>query len=182
VALVPALARSLLALSLALGLAACDDLSDFRGSYSEEIVAGSFVRSCFADKTRLTLAFDPDRVFSSSSDAPVNTISTDDGTFQATPLEPITKLNHDHLNEFDFPGPQRLRNYMLRARPRSGPLAGRDALVVISLLASDLVEVRIIARSADDAGPCPGGTEATDAGTPPLAAAREYFGLWRLNK
>jgi hypothetical protein len=176
-----ALPRSLLAAVLA--LTACDNLSDFRGTYADNIVAGSFVRGCFADGTQLTLHFEPDQVLNSSREHPINTITTADGTFTNTPLEPIASLNHDHLSELDFPGPQRLRNYMLYARPTEGPLAGRDALVVISLLASDSVEVRIMARTAEDAGPCPAAAGAPDA-EPSTATSgrREYFGLWRLNR
>jgi hypothetical protein len=177
--------RCYLAVPLSLlSLLACDDLSRFGGSYggpAGEIVPGSFVRSCFPDKTQLELSFYPDLVLSPPASDRLNFITTSDGTFQATPLEPIAKLHYDHLNEFDFSGPQRLRNYMMHARPVSGPLAGRDAVVVISLLASFEVEVRIMARSADDAGPCQGPAPASDAGEPPAATGRrEYFGLWRL--
>lgn len=173
----------------------CDDLKDFAGTRTNRIVGGNFVRSCFAAGTELTLHFVP-----SSATAPMdaglssmpNTISTGDGTFQNTPLEAITQLPQDPLSEFDFPGPQRLRNYMMLARPATGPLAGRDALVVISLLASETTEVRVIARSADGVTSCPsdleprdGGVGEGDAATPAPngeVTRREYFGLWKLKK
>jgi hypothetical protein len=180
---------ALLALALVcVGALGCDDLKEFEGTRSNVIVGGNFVRSCFKERTELTLTFDPSLISTSAEvDAglPPNTISTDDGTFQNTRLEAISRLPHDPLSELDFPGPQRLRNYVLLARPDSGPLAGRDALVVVSLLASDTVEVRVIARSADGVTSCPSDVEAADAGpVVPLASVsrREYFGLWRLRK
>jgi hypothetical protein len=141
----------------------------------------------------LTLHFEPSSATlppDSGLDSLPNTISTDDGTFQNTPLEAITKLSQDPLSELDFAGPQRLRNYMLLARPATGPLAGRDALVVISLLASETTEVRVIARSADGVTSCPSDLEPRPAGAgdgdSPAPAGevtrREYFGLWKLKK
>ncbi|MDB4987766.1 MAG: hypothetical protein JWN04_2944, partial [Myxococcaceae bacterium] len=92
-------------------------------------------------------------------------------------------LPHDLLSELDFPGPQRLRSYLMMARPETGPLAGRDAFVVISLLQSSSTEVRIMARSGDDVTTCPSDLDLTDGGVAgPVDAGgkREYFGLWRL--
>jgi hypothetical protein len=173
----------------------CDDLKEFRGQYSGVIVEGNFVRSCFASNTTATLQFDPDRAISrdgwptDESGRPVspNTLSTSDRTFDATPLDPIGPLPHDPLSQLDFPGPDRLRNYILIARPKAGPLAGRDATIVISLLASESVEVRIIARTVDGSEQCAddGASDAgtPDAGTPPdPSAPREYFGLFRMKR
>jgi hypothetical protein len=187
------LARSSISLRLALLLAwgagvGCDDLKDFEGTRRNAIVGGNFVRSCFKERTELTLVFNPSLITADLDEGevlPPNSISTDDGTFQNTRLEPISRLSHDPLSELDFPGPQRLRNYMLLARPETGPLAGRDALVVVSLLASDTIEVRVIARPADGVSSCPSDGEVVDAGSAdPLASTtrREYFGLWRLKK
>ncbi|MDB4975043.1 MAG: hypothetical protein JWN48_3384 [Myxococcaceae bacterium] len=183
------LTRSSLCVALALGALGglgCDDLKDFRGIHSGEIVQGNFVRGCFADKTRLTLRFDPDYAIPLDDGGLrlPNTISTSDGTFADTPLETSKFLPHDPLSELDFPGPQRLRSYVMMARPESGPLAGRDAFVVISLLQSNNTEVRIMARSADDVRTCPGdiepGAGGADGGAPTDVGRREYFGLWRL--
>lgn len=186
------LVRSLTLVLLVAALAACDDLKDFAGTRSAGIVGGGFVRSCFKSDTQLTLAFDPNLTTplpDGGFGAIVNTISTSDGTFQETKLEPISRLPHDPLSELDFPGPQRLRNYMMLARPGAGPLAGRDALVVISLLASEALEVRIIARSADGVSSCPSDLEVADAAVVPGPVdpaggviRREYFGLWRIKK
>jgi hypothetical protein len=167
-------------------LTACDDLKDFRGSYQGQIIGGEFVRSCFPDDTQLALQFDPNQAIERDVvvDAPPNTITTlNDDTFQNTLLEPLRNLPNDPLGELDFPGPQRLRNYLLLARPNTGKLAGRDALVVISLLASESIEVRIIARSADGVPDCPADLTPSDAGMAGQPTARrEYFGLWRMRK
>ena len=166
---------------LACAASACGDLRDFRGTYRAEIVEGNFVRSCFRSGTRATLRFDPDQavVGRDAGASTPNTLTIDDGTFQDTPLEPIRSLPHDPLSQLDFPGPQRLRSYMLLARPSTGPLAGRDALVVISLLASEGLEVRVIARSADGAAGCP---DEPEGAAPDPGARREYFGLFRMNR
>jgi hypothetical protein len=173
---------------------ACDDLSEYRGEFEGGIVQGTFVRSCFSRTTRATLQFDPDRAVGDVSRLPVsarNWLSTSDGTFERTPLEPMQSLAHDQLSLFDFPGPRRLRNYMLLARPEKGPLAQRDALVVVSLLENGRVEVRVIARTDDASRACAvevdggvpedGGVEA-DAGAPSEGpGVHEYFGLFTLS-
>jgi hypothetical protein len=171
-------------------LVACDDLKDFRGTYSGQIIGGEFVRSCFRYDTNLTLRFDPNLavVRDDVPNALPNILSTEDGagekTFDETPLEPLRNLVQDPLGELDFPGPQRLRNYILLARPQTGKLAGRDALVVVSLLASESVEVRILVRSGDDMMECPADFEPVDGGADeePRLARREWFGLWRMRK
>ena len=160
------------------------------------------MRSCFAPDTHATLYFDPDKAVApigAPSAGPVNTLTTTDPssadrTFDQTVLDPIQHLPHDHLSQLDFPGPQRLRNFMLLARPVSGPLAGQDALVVVSLLASEGLELRVIARSADGATSCPGQPETVDAGAvddqadagemvaPVVNGRYEYFGLWRMRR
>jgi hypothetical protein len=171
---------------LLLALVACDDLKDFRGSYSGQIIGGEFVRSCFDQSTKLTLRFDPNlAVVREDVMSPLpNTITTDDGTFDDTMLEPLQNLVQDPLGELTFPGPQRLRNYILLARPSTGPLAGRDAMVVVSLLASESVEVRVIARPADGVTSCPADLEPQDGGAEhePQLPRREYFGLWRMRR
>lgn len=167
----------------------CDDLKEFRGQYGGVIVEGNFVRSCFAPSTMAKLQFDPDRATSrdgwptDENGRPVspNTLTTSDHTFEATPLDPIGPLPHDPLSQLEFPGPERLRNYILIARPKAGPLAGRDATIVISLLASESVEVRIIARTADGSSQCAdGASDAATAADP--SAPREYFGLFRMKR
>jgi len=163
---------------------ACGDLEDFGGTYGGPIVKGSFVRSCFSDTTQATLVFEPDRALPRDDglQGTPNTLSTSDGVFQQTPLEPIRSLSNDHLSLLDFPGPQRLRNYLLLARPSEGPLAGRDAVVVVSLLASEDVEVRVMARTADGTAACAASPDGTEIAPPTEGGAREYFGFFRMKK
>jgi hypothetical protein len=169
--------------SLALFCAACGDLSEFKGKFSGNIVAGNFVRSCFAAGTKAQLRFDPERaVYPAAEQKPSerNLLTTEDGTFDATVLEPIAALPNDPLSELDFPGPHRLRNYILLARPNKGPLAGQDATVVVSLLEGGRIELRIIGRTELTDQACPDEPEReTRDGEPRI---REYFGIFRFEQ
>jgi hypothetical protein len=173
-------ARPPLFAALLLTAAACGDLSEFRGSYEGPIIAGNFVRSCFPASTRLTLRFDAELAVAPLGAVPaseLNRITTDDGTFQDTVLEPMAALPHDQLSELDFPGPSRLRNFILLARPSVGPMAGQDATVVVSLLENGRVEVRILGRTPSTQTACPTEPEGEADG---VARPREYFGVFRL--
>jgi hypothetical protein len=176
--------RRPLYLALLLPLLGCDNLSEFRGSFEGTVVSGSFVRSCFADRIVAHLDFDPAQAVLSAGEVPDGgnrlTIESDaQVVFKETPLEPFSLLSNDTLADFDFPGPKRLRNFMLVARPETGPLAGRDALVVVSLLANKSVELRVIARGDETDEPCP--DELVEDGGVAPTKAREYYGLFRLN-
>ena len=163
---------------------ACDSLSEFKGTFSGKVVKGSFVRGCFAAETRAKLSFHPSAAVSNAAvlseeqrnwlTLSVEQDGEDEVVFDAA-LDPIEVLASDTLADFAFPGQKRLRNFMLLARSERGPLAGRDVLVVVSLLADKQVEVRVIGRGADDAPPC--SEEDGDAG---VARAPEYFGLFKL--
>lgn len=138
----------------------CDSLSEFStgdGEIYRGSIAGvndptncpdgidcSFIRRGFPYGTTLDLRFDPYGV----SDSP-GTISTRGencgATFDNTPLLPIPPLAHDELGLYEFPGGGRLRNYMFVARPETGPLAGRDAMVFLSLIRGGSIEVRVVA-------------------------------------
>jgi hypothetical protein len=176
-------------------VSACNDLSEFRGTFDGSIVKGNFVRSCFSENTKATIRFNPDYAVGDQPKGPnPNWLTTSDGTFEHTTLEAVQDLEDDQLSLLDFPGPKRLRNYLLFARPKRGPLAQRDAFVVISLLENKRIELRVIARTADargacavsldggvgDAGPADAGQEGGDAGTE-STGPREYFGLFRLS-
>lgn len=145
---------SSLLLVAALALAACDDLSRFRTDgasvYRGEVVGDeglSFVRRGFAPGTVLELELDPTRPDVPQPGSLTSSVDAVRGerVFDATPLRSIAPLQHDLLSEYDFPGGGRVRNYLYVARPTSGPLAGRDAMIFISLLDDGGVEVRVIA-------------------------------------
>jgi hypothetical protein len=178
--------RRCLYLALPCLLLGCDSLSEFRGSFGGRIVSGSFVRSCFEDEIEAQLVFDPTQAAGPVDGVPPEdrnriTIKSDTQmVFDETLLEPIGLLANDTLADFDFPGQKRLRNFMLVARPDAGPLAGRDALVVVSLLATKRIELRVIARGGETDEPCPDQSGAD--GGPPEPGIREYFGLFRMKQ
>jgi hypothetical protein len=169
--------------ALLLGLG-CDSLSEFKGTFSGSVVEGSFVRSCFSAGTSAELTFNPGYAAGSVAEVPENernwlTLRSEQGdvVFDA-PLDPVEALSSDTLADFDFPGQKRLRNFMLMARSSEGPLAGRDALVVVSLLATKKVELRVIARGGDGEPHC------SDEASPDAGASSEhppeYYGLFKL--
>ena len=180
----PILSSLLCAAALSAG---CDDLSEYSGHFKGTIVTGNFVRSCFPATTGAKLSFDPELAVApvaTSKPSELNRLTTTDGTFNKTLLVPIAALPHDQLSELDFPGPSRLRNFILLARPDSGPLVGHDATVVVSLLENRQVELREIARTAATSIPCP--TESEDSAESEPASdtqnerPREYFGVFIL--
>jgi hypothetical protein len=179
------LALCVLAVAASWLCAACDDLSEFRGQFAGDIVSGSFIRDCFGPEVTATLVFDPDYAVAPLPDdlppAQQNRLTTSDGTFKDTVLTPINALPHDPLGQLDFPGSRRLRNFMLLARPDEGPLAGRDAVVVVSLMEKKRIELRVIARSGSDGACAPEeGDAGVEAEPPQPGEAREFFGLFHL--
>lgn len=160
-------------LALAVLLAACDGLSEFRtepGEVFEGSVIGAdggdsaFIRSGFPAHTRLALTFNPAKAVPASEDAEAaGTITTykcedpacgeDDrtsGSFTEADLEPIPQLSHDALGVYEMPGNTRLRNYIFGARFSSDDglfAVQRHAMVFLSLLENGRVEVRLIAPS-----------------------------------
>jgi hypothetical protein len=146
------------------------------------------VRSCFGDKLTAELRFSPSHAVGSTidlSDDQRNWLKLYDGKEEVfnAPLEPIYVITADSLADFDFPGQKRQRNYMLMARSTVGPLTGVDATVVVSLLATKKIELRVIARAADDDPNCMAeyASDDADAG---VDAPRypEYYGLFKLSK
>jgi hypothetical protein len=138
----------------------CDTLGEFSTGESEVYrgeIAGvndplncpdgidcSFIRRGFPSGVTLDLTFDPEQQY--ENPGTISTSGEDCGpTFVDTPLLPIPPLAHDQLGLYEFPGGGRIRNYMFIARPDAGPLAGRDAMVFLSLLRGGNIEVRVIA-------------------------------------
>jgi hypothetical protein len=138
----------------------CDSLGEFRTGEGEVYrgdIAGvndpsvcpdgvdcSFIRRGFPYGVTLDLTFDPERQY----DDPGTISTTGEAcgpTFVDTPLLPIPPLAHDQLGLYEFPGSGRVRNYIFVARPEEGPLAGRDAMVFVSLLRGGGIELRVVA-------------------------------------
>ncbi len=138
----------------------CDSLSEFEtgdGEIYTGLIAGvndpdncpdgidcSFIRRGFPSSASLDLQFNPFDVYSAPG-----TITTRGETcgssFDNTLLLPIPPLQHDQLGLYEFPGSGRLRNFIFVARPDTGPLAGRDAMVFLSLIRGGSIEVRVVA-------------------------------------
>lgn len=148
--------------SLWLALSSCSDLDEYRADGVARVFTGtvigspdeSFIRRGFPAGTELRLTFDPSLVGSPSP--PPGTLTTSDDcsgmpTFSATPLQPIAPLAHDPLSQYDFPGGGRVRNYVFAARPSTGCLAGRDAMIFLSLMDEGTIELRVIVGSGDEA-------------------------------
>ena len=134
----------------------------------------SFIRRGFPSGVTLEMNFDPNRQY--DDPGMISTSGEDCGpTFTDTPLLPIPPLAHDQLGLYEFPGGGRLRNYMFVMRPEDGPLAGRDAMVFLSLIRGGDVELRIVAGPGLEI--CdPADCAAIDSGT------CDYLGVWRLGK
>ncbi len=141
------------------GLTACQDLEGFRGTFRGAVVGSddpdcppgescSFIRRGFPEATVLVL----DDFFPPPSEEPVIGRVTTFGSdaFQATPLERIGPLEHDNLSQYSFPGAGRVRNYIFIARPTAGALVGREAMVFVSLMDDDTIELRVLAGSGDE--------------------------------
>lgn len=112
----------------------------FEGS----ITPATFARAGFSDSTRLCLTLDADHL----QDAP-GTLTTSDGQFRLTPLQPIPELWRDPLSMLSF-GEGRERNLIYVATPiaplgDSGSL--ESAFCVVSLLSSGDVEVRLMRQA-----------------------------------
>jgi hypothetical protein len=141
-----------------------------------DAIAGdaSFIRQGFASHTQMELTFDPRlATLAMSADAAVGagpaagpgTLTTyacpkaaarcaqgqrTAQVFERAELEPITGLAHDALSQYTFPGGGRLRNYIFGARFSTPSVTGsvqRHAMVFVSLMENEDVEVRVIAPS-----------------------------------
>lgn len=126
-----------------------DDHAVFHGTVTGD-TTDSFIRRGFPPDTTLDLEFDP--TMAQGPSAGTITTSSPDGTvfFDRTQLRVIESLEHDLLSQYDFPGAGRIRNYVYDARPESGSLAGRDAMIFVSLMEDGSIEVRVIAGSGDE--------------------------------
>lgn len=142
-------------------LGGCTDLSQFSleddevyrgavfGNDATSCVDGepcSFIRRGFSEEAVLEMQFDPSRV-----ETEPGTLTTTGGSceaiFEDEPLLPIVPLAHDALSLYELPGAGRIQNFIFTAHPTRGPMAGRDAMVFVSLLRSGDAEVRVIAGS-----------------------------------
>lgn len=164
-AMLPLMRRA--AIVLALVVVGCSDLSGYAtgpGEVYRGLVLGvedpAVLRRGFEPSTELSMTFDPR--LRTSLEEPPGRLTTSDGTLTDVPLEPIIPLTHDALSEYEIPLGSRVRNYIFVMRPTTGPLAGREPMVFVSLMSDGVVEVRIIAGGGSRAG--------------------DYFGVFRLSR
>lgn len=159
------------AAALTCGLASCREnitrFSTKTDHYVGDIVKGSFVRNGMADDAKICMTFDGDHV----QDGP-GVITTNDGRFRDTPLRPIPQIFHDPLSTFEF-GTGRVQNLVYVATPNAAPDAGaddrQDVFVFVSLMASGLVEIRLVRGAPQD-----------DSGAATPKAAAPLFGVFAL--
>lgn len=148
--------RWVLLVIVAACLGGCSDLESYEGDYSGPVVGAdgeSFIRRGFPAGAVLDITgFDPP-----PSDGSIGTISArepgDTGaTLFRAELERIAPLAHDQLSGYDFPGGNRVRNYIFVVRPTEGTglLVGREAFVFVSLLDDGVIEVRVISGTGDE--------------------------------
>jgi hypothetical protein len=152
--------RTILAVFALLLAAGCDDLGQFDGEFRGLVVGAedtSFVRRGFPAGTEMELEFSP-----SAARSQPGRVSTSDGTFHNTELRFIAPLEHDALSLYDFPG-GRVQNYVFAARTEERiDLPVRDAMVFLSLMHDDTIEVRVVAGAG-------------------VEEDGDYFGLFRLD-
>jgi len=134
----------------------------------------SFIRRGFGSETVLHMTFDPENVQDVAGS--LSTTGEDcEPTFTNVPLIAIEALRHDQLSRYEVPGDGRVKNYIFAMSPVSGPLAGRDVMVFVSLLRSERVEVRVVAGSGQNA--CdPTDCDQIEAG------GCDYFGVFSLER
>jgi len=118
-------------------LIACRDNSRFssRGDrFQGTIVQGSFVRAGLDPNVEMCLTLDTDHL----QDNP-GAITTSDGRFKSAAMRPIPQIWHDPLSTLNF-GDGRVQNLVYAASPADTT----DAMIVVSLMQSDDIEVRIM--------------------------------------
>jgi hypothetical protein len=119
-------------------LAACTDVRSFAGAWAGPVVPDEPVLQGFAPDTRVEelLLADVDLRGLAA------TLTTSDGRFEQTRLEPVVKLASDPLATLTFDGSP-IRSYLLFAKLDSEP-QGEPAWLLISLFADGHVELRAI--------------------------------------
>jgi hypothetical protein len=150
-------------LALVAGIFGCKNVSKFTAQngerYEGQVATGSFVRAGTAEGVRMCLTLDGDHL----QDAP-GTIMTSDGRFRGVALRPIPQIWHDPLSTLKF-GDGRVQNLVYVMTPTTPGEA--DAMVVVSLMESDAVEVRLLR-----------GAPTVDAG----ASGNEIFAVFHLER
>jgi hypothetical protein len=125
----------------------------FRG----RIVGADFVRTGFDERAGALFTIDVRALTGGSASA--GRLWITDGTFSDAAVSQMEQISSDAISLLQFPG-GRIRNYLAHALPADGA----PAVLVISLMENDRVELRVIRPPAG-----------TDDGPPAL------FGVFRLS-
>ena len=170
----------LLMLLCSVAIVACDDLNDFKTSKHEiyrgkvigigpqdagdGMATNRFLLYGFSSDAHLDLRIDPEAAARGESMAGRMDVYTCEdpsledcpadkrisGLFHKATLASIPGLSQDVLSRYDFPGPRRVRNYILTAPTADG---SQLATVFVSLMESGKIELRIVASQVQsDAG------------------------------
>ena len=125
----------------------CTDVGEYSTDsgecYDGKIVDSEFVRMGFEKGTGLLITLDADALGHGDESAVV--LTTTDGRFDKTPATQMEMMSHDSLSMLQFPG-GRVRNYLAFAEPDGMG----TALVVVSLMENEYVEVRILRPGEED--------------------------------
>lgn len=142
----PATTRSrlhaaLLAAATLTSASACVDVRGFTGSWEGPVSAEEALLQGFAPDVSVK----PLEVGDITLTEIQATLTTDDGSFSKTRLEPIDRVTGDSLSSITFDG-NPLRSYMLFAELATESSAD-PAWLVLSLFADDRIEVRVMRRN-----------------------------------
>ncbi len=147
----------------------CTDIGSFTTRMGEcyrgKITGADFVRTGFHENVHLSLTLDTDALADGRGSAGM--LWTGDQLFSAATISQMEELAHDSLSQFQFPG-GRIRNYLVYVMASDGS----PAMVVISLMENEQVEVRVMRPEFD---PCAGEPNECDA-----PAIDALFGVFRL--
>lgn len=118
----------------------CVDVRAYEGSWAGAVLEDPAVRSGFAADTRVDALVLADVTLRSLS----ATLTTSDGRFSQTALQPVTRGGADALASLTFDGDP-LRSYLLWAPVAADPRSA-TAMVILSLFDNDRVELRVFDR------------------------------------
>lgn len=119
----------------------CVDVRGFTGSWEGPVSAEEALLQGFASDVSVR----PLQVADITLTTVEATLTTDDGSFSSTQLEPIDRVTGDSLSSITFDG-NPLRSYMLFAdlASESSP---DPAWLVLSLFSDDRIELRVMRRN-----------------------------------
>ncbi len=113
----------------------------------------SFIRRGFIAGTTIDVSFAPELggcMTPEDTDTWAGVLTSSDEAFDCTFFDVIEPLQHDLLSQYDFPGAERIRNYIYTTRMEHGELQDRDVMLFWSALDGDKAELRIVVGKGDE--------------------------------